>query len=183
MGIKRYKPTTPSQRFRTASDYAELTASKPEKSLLRPNKHSGGRNNQGRRTAVNTAGGNKTQYRIIDFKRDKEGVPGKCATIEYDPNRSARIALVHYADGDKRYILWPVGLKVGDAVISSEGADIKPGNALPLRAIPVGTLVHNIEMIPGKGGQMIRSAGGAAQLMGKDGKYVTIPARFSAKCG
>ena len=111
MGIKRYKPTTPSQRFRTASDYSELTATKPEKSLLRPNKHSGGRNNKGRRTAVNVAGGNKTQYRVIDFKRDKEGVPGKVATIEYDPNRSARICLVHYADGEKRYILWPVGLK------------------------------------------------------------------------
>lgn len=174
MGIKRYKPTTPSQRFRTASDYAELTASKPEKSLLRPNKHSGGRNNKGRRTAVNTAGGNKTQYRIIDFKRDKEGVPGKVATIEYDPNRSARICLVHYADGDKRYILWPVNLKVGDAVISSESADIKPGNALPLRAIPVGTLVHNIEMSPGRGGQMTRTAGGSAQLMAKEGKYVTL---------
>ena len=180
MGIKRYKPITPSQRFRTASDYSEITASKPEKSLTRPNKHSGGRNNKGRRTAVNTAGGNKTMYRVIDFKRDKDGVPGKVATIEYDPNRTARIALIHYRDGEKRYILWPVGVKVGDTIISGEGADIRPGNSLPLRAIPVGTLIHNIEMMPGKGGQMIRSAGGSAQLMGKGGdqgketKYATI---------
>jgi large subunit ribosomal protein L2 len=150
MGIKRYKPVTPSQRFRTASDYSDITASKPEKSLLRPNKHSGGRNNKGRRTAVNTAGGNKTMYRVIDFKRDKDGVPGKVATIEYDPNRTARIALIHYRDGEKRYILMPVGLKVGDIIVSGEGADIRPGNCLPLRAIPIGTLIHNIEMVPGK---------------------------------
>lgn len=174
MGIKRYKPITPGQRFRTGFDYSELTASKPEKSLVRPNKHSGGRNNKGRRTAVNVGGGNKTQYRIIDFKRDKDGVPGRVATVEYDPNRSARIALVHYRDGDKRYILWPVGLNVGDIIEAGEGVDIRPGNALPLRAIPVGTLIHNIEMFPGKGGQITRTAGGSSQLMGKEGKYAQI---------
>ncbi len=174
MGIKRYKPITPGQRFRTASDYSDITASKPEKSLVRPNKHSGGRNNKGRRTAVNVGGGNKTQYRIIDFKRDKNGVPGRIATIEYDPNRSARIALVHYRDGDKRYILCPVGISVGDTIQAGEDVDIKPGNALPLRSIPVGTLLHNIELMPGKGGQMVRTAGGSAQLMGKEGKYATL---------
>lgn len=174
MGIKRYKPITPGQRFRTASDYSDITASKPEKSLVRPNKHSGGRNNKGRRTAVNVGGGNKTQYRIIDFKRDKDGVPGKIATIEYDPNRSARIALVHYRDGDKRYILCPVGISVGDIIQAGEDVDIKPGNALSLKSIPVGTLLHNIELMPGKGGQMVRTAGGSAQLMGKEGKYATL---------
>lgn len=174
MGIKRYKPITPGQRFRTASDYSDITASKPEKSLVRPNKHSGGRNNKGRRTAVNVGGGNKTQYRIIDFKRDKNGVPGKIATIEYDPNRSARIALVHYRDGDKRYILCPVGISVGDIIQAGEDVDIKPGNALSLKSIPVGTLLHNIELMPGKGGQMVRTAGGSAQLMGKEGKYATL---------
>src|ERR1700722_10731307 len=137
MGIRRYKPTTPSQRFRTGFTYEEITTNKPEKSVTRPNKHSGGRNNKGRRTAVNTAGGNKTMYRIIDFKRDKKGVPGKVATIEYDPNRTARIALIHYADGEKRYILWPVGMKVGDTVQAGDGSDIRPGNALPMRSIPV----------------------------------------------
>lgn len=174
MGIKRYKPITPGQRFRTASDYSDITASKPEKSLVRPNKHSGGRNNKGRRTAVNVGGGNKTQYRIIDFKRDKNGVPGKIATIEYDPNRSARIALVHYRDGDKRYILCPANVGVGDVIQAGEDVDIKPGNALSLKSIPVGTLVHNIELMPGKGGQMVRTAGGSAQLMGKEGKYATL---------
>ncbi len=174
MGIKRYKPITPGQRFRTASDYSDITASKPEKSLVRPNKHSGGRNNKGRRTAVNVGGGNKTQYRIIDFKRDKDGVPGRIATIEYDPNRSARIALVHYRDGDKRYILCPVGISVGDIIQAGEDVDIKPGNALSLKSIPVGTLLHNIELMPGKGGQMVRTAGGSAQLMGKEGKYATL---------
>jgi len=174
MAIKRYKPITPGQRFRTGSTYDELTTSTPEKSLLRPNKHSGGRNNKGRRTAVNVGGGNKTMYRIIDFKRDKDGVPGKVATIEYDPNRSARISLIHYKDGEKRYILWPVGLKVGDIIAAGEGSDIRPGNAMPLRAIPVGTQVHNIELVPGKGGQMVRTAGGVAQLMAKEGKYATL---------
>jgi large subunit ribosomal protein L2 len=161
-------------RFRVGSTYEELTSTTPEKSLLRPNKHSGGRNNKGRRTAVNTAGGNKRMYRIIDFKRDKDGVPGKVATIEYDPNRSARIALIHYRDGEKRYILWPVGLKVGDNIVSGEKSDIRPGNSLPLRAIPVGTTVHNIELVPGRGGQLSRTAGAASQLMAKEGKYATI---------
>lgn len=174
MPVKRYNPITPSQRFRTGSTYSEITASKPEKSLVRPNKHSGGRNNKGRRTAVNVGGGNKTQYRIIDFKRDKDGVPGKVATIEYDPNRSARIALIHYRDGEKRYILCPVGISVGDTIQAGEGSDIRPGNAMPLRAIPIGTLVHNIELIPGKGGQITRTAGGSSQLMAKEGKYATI---------
>ncbi|MGO8673638.1 MAG: 50S ribosomal protein L2 [Capsulimonadaceae bacterium] len=174
MAIKRYKPITPSQRFRTGSTYEEITATRPEKSLVRPNKKSGGRNNKGRRTAVNVAGGNKTQYRIIDFKRNKDGVPGRIATVEYDPNRSARIALVHYADGEKRYILWPLGIKVGDTIVSGEGSDIRPGNAMPLRSIPVGTLVHNVELVPGKGGQFIRTAGGFAQLMAKEGKYATL---------
>jgi large subunit ribosomal protein L2 len=174
MPVKRLKPTTPGQRFRTVSTYSEVTKTTPEKSLLRPNPHSGGRNNKGRRTAVNTAGGNKRQYRVIDFKRDKNGIPGKVATIEYDPNRSARIALIHYADGEKRYILWPVGLKVGDTVSSGEGSDIRPGNSLPIRSIPVGTTIHNIELKPGKGGQMVRSAGGFAQLQAKEGKYATI---------
>ena len=174
MGVKRYKPITPGQRFRVGSDYAEITASKPEKSLTRPNPHSGGRNNKGRRTAVNTAGGNKTMYRIIDFKRDKDGVPGRVATIEYDPNRSCRISLVFYKDGEKRYILTPVGIKVGDMVVAGENADIRVGNALPLRAIPVGTQIHNIELVPGKGGQMTRTAGGVSQLMAKEGKYATV---------
>ena len=174
MAIKRYKPTTPSQRFRTGSTYDEITASKPEKSLVRPNKHSGGRNNKGRRTAVNVGGGNKTQYRIIDFKRDKDGVPGKVATIEYDPNRSARIALIHYADGEKRYILHPVGIKVGDVIMAGATADIRPGNAMPIKNLPVGTQIHNIELVPGKGGQLVRTAGGAAQFMGKEGKYAQI---------
>ncbi len=174
MPVKRYQPTTPSRRFRTVFTYSELTASKPEKSLLKPNPHSGGRNNQGRRTAVNTAGGNKTMYRVIDFKRDKTGVPGKVATIEYDPNRTARIALIHYADGDKRYIIWPVGLNVGDTVQAGDGSDIRPGNALPLRSIPVGTVIHNIELQPGRGAKLVRSAGGFAQLQAKEGKYATL---------
>ena len=174
MPIKKYKPTTPSRRFRTVSTYSEITRETPEKSLLRPNPHSGGRNNYGRRTAVNTAGGNKTMYRIIDFKRDKPGVPGKVFSVEYDPNRTARIALLHYADGEKRYILWPVGVSVGDVLVSGEGSDIKPGNALPLKSIPVGTQIHNIELNPGKGGQLVRSAGGVAQLMAKEGKFVTV---------
>lgn len=174
MPVKRYKPTTPSRRFRTVSSYSEITRTTPEKSLLKPNPHSGGRNNRGRRTAVNTAGGNKTMYRIIDFKRDKTGVPGKVATIEYDPNRSARIALIHYADGDKRYILCPVGLSVGDKIQAGEGSDIRPGNAMPIRAIPVGTTIHNVELKPGKGGELVRAAGGFAQLQAKEGKYATL---------
>lgn len=174
MPLRQYKPTTSSRRFRTVSTFEEITAVKPEKSLLEPLKKSGGRNNQGKVTARFRGGGNKRQYRVIDFKRDKYDVPGKVATIEYDPNRSARIALVHYKDGEKRYILAPVGLKVGDTVISSETADIKPGNCLPLRAIPVGTVIHNVEMTLGKGGQLVRSAGTGAQLMAKEGKYALV---------
>lgn len=156
------------------STFEEITRDEPEKSLLAPLKKTGGRNNQGRTTARFRGGGNKRRYRIIDFKRDKVGVPGKVVSIEYDPNRSARIALIQYADGEKRYILHPEGLKVGDPVLSGENADIKPGNALPLRAIPLGTLIHNIELIPGKGGQLVRSAGTAAQLVAKEGKYGQI---------
>jgi large subunit ribosomal protein L2 len=174
MPVKRYKPTTPARRFRTVFTYSEITKTKPEKSLVVPNPHSGGRNHNGRRTAVNTAGGNKTQYRLVDFKRDNDGVPGKVAAIEYDPNRSARLALIYFANGDKRYIIWPVGLNVGDTVVSGEGADIKPGNAIQLKNIPVGTTIHNIELTPGRGAKLVRSAGGFAQLQAKEGKYATI---------
>ncbi len=174
MPLRQYKPTTSSRRFRTVSTFEEITAVKPEKSLLEPLKKSGGRNNQGKVTARFRGGGNKRLYRVIDFKRDKYDVPGKVATIEYDPNRSARIALIHYQDGEKRYILAPVGLKVGDTVVSSDTADIKPGNCLPLRAIPVGTVIHNLEMTLGKGGQLVRSAGAGAQLMAKEGKYALV---------
>lgn len=174
MPLRQYKPTTPSRRFRSVSTFEEITATKPEKSLLVPLKKTGGRNAQGKTTARFRGGGNKRMYRIIDFRRDKLDVPGKVATIEYDPNRSARIALIHYADGEKRYILAPVGIKVGDQIISSENADIKPGNCLPLRSIPVGTVIHNIELTPGRGGQMVRSAGAGAQLMAKEGNYAQI---------
>jgi large subunit ribosomal protein L2 len=174
MPVKRYKPTTPARRFRTVFTYSEITKKTPEKSLVVPNPHSGGRNHNGRRTAVNTAGGNKTQYRLVDFKRENDGIPGKVAAIEYDPNRSARIALIHFANGDKRYIIWPVGLSVGDTVQAGAGADIKPGNALPLGLIPVGTTIHNIELNPGRGAKLVRSAGGFAQLQAKEGKYATI---------
>lgn len=174
MPLRSYKPTTPSRRFRSVSTFEEITATKPERSLIEPLKRSGGRNNQGKTTARFRGGGAKRQYRIIDFKRDKKGIPGKVATIEYDPNRTARIALIHYADGEKRYILAPVGLKTGDAVHSGPQADIKPGNCLPLRNIPVGTVIHNVELTPGKGGQMVRSAGAFAQLMAKEGKYAQV---------
>jgi len=156
------------------STFEEITRDEPEKSLLAPLKKSGGRNNQGRTTARFRGGGNKRRYRIIDFKRDKIGVPGKVVSIEYDPNRSARIALIQYVDGEKRYILCPDGLKVGDQVLSGDNADIKPGNALPLRAIPLGTVIHSIELVPGKGGQLVRSAGVAAQLVAKEGKYAQV---------
>ncbi|MCS6950382.1 MAG: 50S ribosomal protein L2 [bacterium] len=174
MPIRQLKPTSPGRRFMAVSTFEEITREEPEKSLLAPLKKTGGRNNQGRTTARFRGGGNKRRYRIIDFKRDKVGVPGKVVSIEYDPNRSARIALIQYADGEKRYILHPEGLKVGDQVLSGENADIKPGNALPLRAIPLGTLIHNVELIPGKGGQLVRSAGTAAQLVAKEGKYAQI---------
>lgn len=174
MGIKSFKPYTPGRRHMTVSTFEEITTSKPEKSLLAPLKKHGGRNQQGRLTVRHQGGGHKRRYRIIDFKRNKDGIPAKVATIEYDPNRSARIALLNYVDGEKRYILAPNGLKVGDKVESGSEADIKIGNALPLKNIPVGTMIHNIEMKIGKGGQLVRSAGVAAQLMAKEGNYATI---------
>ena len=174
MGIKSFKPYTPSRRFMTVSTFEEITTDKPEKSLLAPLKKHGGRNQQGRMTVRHQGGGHKRRYRIIDFKRDKDAIPAKVATIEYDPNRSARIALLHYVDGEKRYIIAPNGLKVGDKVESGAEADIKVGNALPLKNIPVGTMIHNIEMKIGKGAQLVRSAGTAAQLMAKEGNYALI---------
>lgn len=169
MPLIHRKPTSAGRRFQTVADFAEITRTEPEKSLLKPLKKSGGRNNYGRRTARHLGGGHKRKYRLIDFKRDKVGVPAKVAAIEYDPNRTARIALLHYRDGEKRYILAPLELRVGDEIISSPEADIKPGNTLPLQNIPTGTLVHNVEMKPGKGGQMARSAGAYVQLMAKEG--------------
>lgn len=174
MGIKTFKPTTATRRGMIATDFSEVTTTKPERSLVVPLQKKGGRNVYGRTTVRNRGGGHKRQYRIVDFRRDKDGVPAKVATIEYDPNRSARIALLHYLDGEKRYILAPVGLAVGAEVESGPTADIKPGNALPLRNIPVGSVVHNIELHPGKGGQLARSAGSSAQLMAKEGKYAHI---------
>ena len=174
MAIKKYKPTTPGRRGMSVSAFEEITTNTPEKSLLAPLKKSGGRNVHGRITVRHIGGGEKRKYRVIDFKRNKDGIPAKVATIEYDPNRTANIALLHYADGEKRYILAPLGLKVGDTVLSGEHADIKPGNALEIKDIPVGTLIHNIEMKPGKGGQIVRSAGNAAQLMAKEGAYSQV---------
>lgn len=174
MALKKFRPTSPGRRFQTVSTFEEITASKPEKSLLRPLRKTGGRNSYGRVTAWHRGGGHKRMYRIIDFKRDKREIPAKVASIEYDPNRSARIALLHYADGEKRYILSPDQMKVGDQVMASHVADIKPGNALPLRNIPTGTLIHNVELKIGKGGQIIRSAGTSGQLMAKEGKYAHI---------
>ncbi len=174
MAIKRYKPTSSARRFMTVSAFDEITAKKPEKSLLEDQRKSGGRNAQGKITVRHIGGGNRRKYRIIDFKRVKDGIPATVKSIEYDPNRSANIALLYYADGAKTYILAPVGLKVGDKVMSGLGADIKAGNALMLKDIPVGTMVHNIEMQPGKGGQIARAAGMSAQIMARDEKYVTI---------
>ncbi len=174
MPVKKYKPTSPGRRFMSVIVDEELTKKEPEKSLLEPLRKSGGRNTYGRITSRHRGGGHKRKYRVIDFKRNKFGVPAKVAAIEYDPNRSSRIALLHYADGEKRYILAPLGLKTGDQVISDEITDVKPGNSMPLKNIPLGTLVHNIEMRPGKGGQVVRSAGTAAQVMAKEGKYVQI---------
>ena len=174
MAIKRYKPTSSARRFMTVSAFDEITAKKPEKSLLEDQRKSGGRNSQGKITVRHIGGGNRRKYRIIDFKRAKDGVPATVKSIEYDPNRSANIALLYYADGAKTYILAPVGLKVGDKVLSGPNADIKAGNALALKDIPVGTMVHNIEMQPGKGGQIARAAGMSAQIMARDEKYVTI---------
>ncbi|MCJ8224744.1 50S ribosomal protein L2 [Bacillus paralicheniformis] len=174
MAIKKYKPTSNGRRGMTTSDFAEITTDQPEKSLLAPLHKKGGRNNQGKLTVRHQGGGHKRQYRIIDFKRDKDGIPGRVATVEYDPNRSANIALINYVDGEKRYILAPKGLQVGTEIMSGSEADIKVGNALPLINIPVGTVVHNIELKPGKGGQLVRSAGTSAQVLGKEGKYVLV---------
>src|SRR5690606_7008793 len=174
MAIKKYKPTSNGRRNMTSSDFAEITTNKPEKSLLQPVRRKGGRNNQGKITVRHHGGGHKRQYRVIDFKRNKDGIPGRVATIEYDPNRSANIALINYADGEKRYILAPKGLTVGTQIMSGVEADIKAGNALPLSNIPMGSTIHNIELKPGGGGQLVRSAGTSAQVLGKEGKYVTV---------
>lgn len=188
MPLKLYRPTSPGRRGMSGSTFEEITKDKPEKSLLMPLKKRGGRNNQGRMTVRHRGGGAKRRLRLVDFKRDNTGVPGKVAAIEYDPNRSANIALIHYLDGDKRYILAPLGLGVGDMVNSGVDAEIKPGNAMPMKSIPSGTMLHNIEMEPGRGGQVVRSAGGAAQLMAKEGKYVLLrlPSgemrRFKSEC-
>ena len=174
MGIRKVNPTSPGRRFQTYSTFEEITKSEPERSLLEPLKKTGGRNSSGRVTAWQKGGGHKRRYRIIDFKRDKEGIPAKVAGVEYDPNRSAHIALLFYVDGEKRYILAPVGLKVGDMVVTGKDADIKPGNCLRLASIPLGTVVHNVELKPGKGGQLARSAGSSTQLIAKEGKYAIL---------
>ncbi|WP_099156793.1 50S ribosomal protein L2 [Virgibacillus ndiopensis] len=174
MAIKKYKPTSNGRRGMTSSDFAEITTDKPEKSLLSPLYKRGGRNNQGKLTVRHQGGGHKRQYRIIDFKRDKDGIRGRVATIEYDPNRSANIALINYVDGEKRYILAPKGLKIGQEIESGAEADIKLGNALPLQNIPVGTIIHNIELKPGRGGQLARSAGAEAQVLGREDKYTLV---------
>jgi len=174
MGIKSFKPTSPARRFYSVSDFKEITKSEPERSLVEKQNATGGRNNHGRITSRFRGGGHKQRYRIIDFKRDKIGIPANVAAIEYDPNRTARIALLHYADGEKRYILAPDGLTVGATLLASRHADIKPGNSLTLRFIPPGTSIHNIEIKKGKGGQLVRSAGVAAQLMAKDGDYAQV---------
>ena len=174
MSIKKFKPVTPSARFRTVQDSSEVTKKDPEPSRVEPLTKSGGRNNRGRMTVRRRGGGHKRRYRRIDFKRDKRGVPGRVAAIEYDPNRSANIALVHYADGEKRYVLAPVGLSVGDTVEAGPDADVKPGDALPLEKIPLGTTIHNVELKPGKGGQMARSAGSGVQLVAREGRFCLL---------
>lgn len=174
MGTKRYKPMTPGRRFMTVADFAEVTTNKPEKSLLKTQKRINAHNNQGRITVRFRGGGHKRRYRQIDFKRDKAGVPARVKTVEYDPNRTARIALLNYADGEKRYILWPLGVAVGDTLMSGPESDIRPGNALPLASIPLGTQVHNIELKPGRGGQMVRGAGTSAQLIAKEGAHAVL---------
>lgn len=174
MGLKTFRPVTPSLRFKTVTTFEDITKEEPEKSLLLPKQRTGGRNNVGRLSVRHQGGGHKKQYRRIDFKRDKYGIPAKVAAIEYDPNRSARIALLHYVDGEKRYILHPLGLQVGATVVSGPEADILVGNTLPLRNIPVGTTVHNIELRKGKGAQLVRSAGSAAQLIAKEGEYAQV---------
>jgi len=176
VAVRQYKPTSAGRRFQSVSGFQDITKTKkhPERSLLAPLRKHGGRNNRGRLTILHRGGGHKRRYRVIDFRREKDGVGAKVAAIEYDPNRSARLALLHYVDGEKRYILAPVGLVVGDMVLSGEAADIRPGNCLPLRRIPVGTTIHNIELKIGKGGQIVRSAGTSAQLMAKEGVYATV---------
>ena len=177
MGIRQFKPVTPGSRFRSVSDFAEVTKSTPEKSLLEPLRRTGGRNNKGHVTTRHQGGGHKRQYRRIDFRRDKVGVPARVAGVEYDPNRNARIALLHYVDGEKRYILHPKGLSVGDTVVSGPGSDIRIGNAMPLFEVPLGTAVHNIELKIGRGGQMCRGAGTSAQVVAKEGNHVTLRLR------
>lgn len=174
MGVKKYKPTTPSLRFTTVSDFKEITKKKPEKSLTRPLKSSGGRNNHGRTTAWCRGGGHKRKYRVIDFRRNKHGIPAKVAAIEYDPNRSSRIALLHYVDGEKRYIVAPLGVAVGDMLMSGPEAEIRDGNALPLKRVPPGTSIHNLELMPGKGGQVARGAGSECQIMAKEGRFAHV---------
>ncbi|MDD3840376.1 MAG: 50S ribosomal protein L2 [Clostridia bacterium] len=174
MGIRKYKPTSPGKRFMTVSNFGDITKKEPEKSLVVNLNKTGGRNVNGKITVRHIGGGNKRKYRIIDFKRDKDNIPAKVASIEYDPNRSANIALLNYVDGEKRYIIAPSNIKVGDIVESGENVDIKPGNSLPLKNIPVGTTIHNIEMKAGKGGQLVRSAGGSAQLVAKENNYAQI---------
>ena len=174
MPIKTYRPVTPTRRFQTVVSRADITKQTPEKALVESKKRTGGRNSTGRVTSRFIGGGSKKAYRVVDFKRDKAGIPAVVAAIEYDPNRSARIALIHYADGEKRYILHPRGLQVGDSVMAGPGADIRLGNAVPLAEIPLGTSVHNIELKPGRGGQLVRSAGGEAQVVAKEGAFVTI---------
>ncbi|MDX9745334.1 MAG: 50S ribosomal protein L2 [Syntrophales bacterium] len=174
MAIVKYKPTSPGRRFQTCSDFKEITKAEPEKGLLRPIKKTGGRNCHGRITMRRMGGGHKRRYRVIDFRRDKDSVPAKVFSVEYDPNRTSRIALLHYADGEKRYIIAPAKLSVGDRIISDEKADIKPGNAMPLKNIPLGSLIHNLELKVGKGGQLIRSAGSYGQLMAKEGDYAQV---------
>ena len=188
MGLKIYRPTSPGQRGKVGADFSEITKKEPEKSLLLPLKKRAGRSNQGKITVRHRGGGAKRKLRIIDFKRDKLGIPGKVSSVEYDPNRSANIALINYVDGEKRYILAPLGLKVGDVISSGESAEIKPGNTLPLKMIPMGTAVHNIELHLGKGGQIVRSAGGSAQIMAKEAGYILVrlPSgelrRFDERC-
>ncbi len=174
MALRKRKPTSAGRRFQTVADFAEITKDRPERSLLGPKPRTGGRNTHGRKTARHRGGGHKQQYRIIDFKRNKDGVPAKVAAIEYDPNRNARIALLHYVDGEKRYILAPARLRVGDMLQSGQGAEIRPGNALPLRYIPVGTTVHNVELKPGAGGKLARGAGTSVQLVAKEGDFATL---------
>jgi len=174
MAVRQYKPTSAARRFQSVADFSEISKKSPERSLLAPLNKSGGRNNRGRVTSFQRGGGHKRRYRLIDFRREKDGVAAKVAAIEYDPNRSAHIALLHYRDGEKRYILAPIGLVVGDTIMSGEGADIKPGNTLPLSGIPLGTMIHNVELKSGKGGQLVRSAGAAAQLMAKEGAYASV---------